>query len=79
MSDGQEKPELYIDQQQHWGVELKDEITFRDWFAGMALQALIASGAPEPNEEDLEGQDIKDYLADVAYEYADAMLEARKK
>jgi len=41
-------------------------MTLRDWFAGLALQALLAN--PGDGEFD---------IATVAYEHADAMLEAR--
>jgi len=45
-------------------------IELRDWFAGMALFRL--SGFPGADE-------MKNTIAAKAYEYADAMLEARKK
>jgi hypothetical protein len=44
--------------------------TLRDKFAGQALAGLCA--------RDLEMKSLKDYAALHAYEFADAMLEARK-
>jgi hypothetical protein len=40
----------------------------RDWFAGLAMQGMLASGSQAPD----------DRLAAEAYAAADAMLEARK-
>lgn len=42
-------------------------MTLRDWFAGMALQGLLA----------YPGEAMADSLPSLAYEYADAMLKAR--
>ena len=50
----------------HWGMSL------RDWFAGMAMQAIWKQDDPE----DLE--DLAD-VAVTAYQMADAMMEARKE
>lgn len=48
-------------------------MSLRDYFAGRALQGLMAGRGTNP-----EGfADIKAYVAAVAYRYADAMLEAR--
>lgn len=53
-----------------WGMSL------RDWFAGMALRAIIAKA---PFEQMPVGVDESDRMrARGAYDYADAMLEARK-
>ena len=46
-------------------------MSLRDWFAGMALQGIIAN--PANNQRDIQ-QD-----AALAYETADAMLKAREK
>ena len=45
-------------------------MSLRDWFAGQALVGILAY--PDP------GGTVKT-MAGIAYEYADAMLEARKK
>ncbi len=44
-------------------------MTLRDWFAGMALQAMLSDWVFGENEPQ----------AQVAYKMADAMIEARKK
>jgi len=44
-------------------------MTLRDWFAGQAL-AGICVGVDDPNEP---------WIAQKAYQIADAMMEARKK
>jgi hypothetical protein len=57
------------------------DMELRDWFAGMALQALLtvpntwpASGTPRaPNKS------IADTAAHKAYQVADAMMAARQK
>lgn len=52
-------------------------MSLRDWFAGMALQAIIAKA---PFEQMPVGVDESDRMrARGAYDYADAMLEARKE
>ena len=43
-------------------------MSLRDWFAGLAMQGMMASGSQAPD----------DRLAAEAYAAADAMLEARK-
>lgn len=51
-------------------------LSIRDYFAGMALQAIIAKA---PFEQGPVGVDESDRMrARGAYDYADAMLEARK-
>jgi hypothetical protein len=49
-------------------------MTLRDYFAGQALQGAIAHGLF--NSEKAE-KGYPEYLAFLAYAYADAMLEAR--
>lgn len=44
----------------------------RDWFAGIVLSEYLAKGLPNNSEE-------SKCLAEVAYDIADAMLEARKQ
>jgi hypothetical protein len=48
--------------------------TLRDYFAGVALQGLIASNS-DPATELYQ----RDKAAEIAFEYADAMLKERKK
>ena len=52
----------------------KDGMSLRDWFAGMALQGLLAHIV---GVESANGRASK--YADRAYDYADAMLAARKE
>jgi len=58
-------------QWQEYGMSL------RDWFAGMALQGIIAKHPPRSGciEDDQDEQ----AFANGAYAYADAMLSARKE
>ena len=56
------------------------EVDLRDWFAGCALDGMLASETqgdglcpPRPKEDTWEST-----VAKQAYEYADAMMEARK-
>lgn len=57
----------------HWN--LADQgMSLRDWFAGMALQGLLA----ESTGEDISCfEDYCQDIADSSYAYADAMLEER--
>jgi hypothetical protein len=52
---------------QHHYHSLVPDMTLRDWFAGQALIALIASENSGPPEMD----------AEIAYEFADAMMKER--
>lgn len=45
-----------------------DGMTLRDWFAGMALPGLVLS---------FDSSSVVVDVADIAYQYADAMLKAR--
>lgn len=47
-------------------------VTVRDWFAGKALQGLLAEGR-------LTADAFEEGVAGVAYSYADAMLKERSK
>lgn len=58
------QPELFAGS----GTGLK----IRDWFAGMALQGMLANGSL-PIDTEIQ------VMADDAYRYADAMLEARNQ
>jgi uncharacterized protein YodC (DUF2158 family) len=46
-------------------------MTLRDWFAGMALQGILAHPGIEPDDANRNGS------SELAYEFADAMLKAR--
>ena len=51
-------------------------MSLRDWFAGMAMQGLLASLAnPRLNERAV----VDSLIAETAYEIADAMLKERDK
>jgi hypothetical protein len=50
-------------------------MTLRDYFAAKALQGLLADQAPY----DEITFDISEVYARISYEYADAMLKARKQ
>lgn len=64
MAESDSDGEPAFPQDNHYGMSL------RDWFAGMALQGLLAS--------DSETQSMKfDEAAELAYDHADAMLKAR--
>jgi hypothetical protein len=58
--------------------DVKD-MELRDWFAGQALAALIiqSAGSSQPGETYQKGRGAR--FAERAYEFADAMLEERKK
>jgi len=49
--------------------DMPTELTLRDYFAAMALQGLISSG----------GARWDDYVAELSYQYADYMIQQRKK
>jgi len=48
-----------------------DEVTTRDWFAGLALQALVEQGMHIDHSNST--------LATIAYKLADAMMEKREQ
>lgn len=52
-------------------------MSLRDWFAGQALAGILAGGFADtiPHDDIGGGRDAADY----AYQYADAMLKARKE
>lgn len=56
--------------------QVLDEVTLRDWLAGMALQGFLAAG----RSQDGGYGDICDAetAADYAYDQADAMLKRRE-
>ena len=51
----------------HWDIDERNGMDLRDYFAAKAMQGLIE-----------DGHDCK-WLTHRAYEFADAMMEARKK
>lgn len=53
----------------------QEGISLRDWFAGQALVALITRDA----DDSAYGSDMVKARPVLAYEYADAMIAARKK
>ena len=55
----------------HYGM------TLRDWFAGMALQGLLAS--PANNTLRGEAPETSFQLSEMAYSTADAMIKEREK
>jgi len=67
----------YLGNRENWDLGM----TLRDYFAAQALSAII-SGPAFPTIHGLAeeaGVDSGEYVADAAYEYADAMLKARAK
>lgn len=52
-------------------------MTLRDWFAGQALAGLVQLRAVHEAARE-SGEPAEKITAAAAYEYADAMLEARK-
>lgn len=65
-------PTLFIDPEHGSGYP---GMSLRDWFAGMALQGMIANVNTSPVRTKLGCG----YLAKNAFQFADAMLEERKK
>ena len=59
---------------EHEYEEGNEGMSLRDWFAGMALQGMLAS----PRSIDCEKLDSKNH-ASYAYAYADAMIAERDK
>ena len=52
---------------------MQEEITRRDWFAGLAMVAVIRSDEWRLNEADTQEE-----IAKTAYDIADAMVQARE-
>lgn len=67
-------PTLFIDPEHGSGYA---GMTLRDWFAGMALQGLMAN--PNVQYATHSSEAISALDAQTAYQTADAMIEARKK
>ncbi len=66
-------PILYSSADQH----LAQGMSLRDWFAGQALAGLVQLRAIHEAARDA-GEPAEALTAQAAYQYADAMLEARK-
>jgi len=55
-------------------------MTLRDWFAGQAMQGLLAEPQPDDGEPELGlGREYATNAAKAAYRLADAMLAERSK
>ncbi len=54
-------------------------MSLRDWFAGMALQGILACSREFPSVEKAPEGTSKHQRARIAYEHADAMLAARER
>ena len=54
----------------------KSGMTLRDYFAAKAMQGAIAHGLFNADKTSL---DYSEYIANIAYVYADAMLKARQE
>ncbi len=54
-------------------------MSLRDWFAGMAMQGLVASLTPDQRTEVIGGIVGGKYLSRAAFMYADAMIAERIK
>lgn len=59
------------------GPGTKPGMSLRDYFAGLAMQAIIAKFPPQTCNTGLDELDLM--MARGAYEYADAMLAERAK
>lgn len=77
-------PEAYLEEYLH-KPELKTTrgMTLRDWFAGMAMQAIISNQAfysEHVQEKCVTGGrgSVNEITSNIAYAFADAMIESRK-
>lgn len=57
-------------------LDSSEGMTLRDYFAAKAMQGLIAKGMEDTRKRNAAGVP---FITRFAYEYADAMLEARGK
>lgn len=57
-------------------MEPLNGLTKREWFAGMALQGMLADSNDVPKSELKKHgvEEVHDYIAQAAFEYADAMI-----
>ncbi len=65
--------QAYAGDQHTLKVRPNSGMGMRDWFAGRALEGILAN----PDEEAMEAP--ADEVAQLAYKFADAMLEEREK
>lgn len=56
---------------------IREGMTLRDWFAGMALQAIISKHPAATCDVEEDAEEV--FFANGAYAYADAMLLVRLK
>ena len=61
------------------GGFINTDITLRDIFAGLAMGELIAPPYDQEALDALEALELQKDIARIAYEFADAMLQARNK
>lgn len=63
-----------------WGLKPQPGMTLRDWFAGQALAGILADSDNIARHSRIAGKAgaLRAVGAEIAYEYADAMLEARQ-
>jgi len=52
-------------------------MSLRDWFAGMALQGILAS--PNPHSFGTERGNTPKLVSEIAYIYAETMIDEREK
>ena len=57
----------------------QDGMSLRDWFAGMALQGLLAATEPDDYGKSSIDDGVRACLVRESFRAADAMLEARKQ
>ena len=67
------------DFRQHVAEFSGQQRTLRDWFAGMALQGIMAAQEPESFCYDSPDDEHASWVAPTAFSIADAMLAARKE
>lgn len=53
---------------------MDNSISKKDWFAGMALQGLIASNLYDRAKGTLQGMTVPMFASSLAYEYAEEMM-----
>jgi len=68
---------LLVDGDRFTRIEGPEGMSLRDWFAGMALQGLLA--CPQVRQVTKPLKDESTVIASEAFDYADAMLAEREK
>ena len=73
--------EVYLSKDRNPPVIINQGMTLRDYFAAKAMNAMMAS--PElmvvVTADQVLGENAKERISTLAYQYADAMLKARDK